>query len=91
MLKETISYTDFLGNERTEDFRFNLTEAELMEMELGTTGGFTEYVNKIRNKIIKENLKEISKKETLSLLNGESKDPSSSYLLFNSNFCRFAC
>lgn len=47
MLKETIAYTDYNGNERTEDFRFNLSEAELMEMELGTTGGFTEYVNKI--------------------------------------------
>mgnify|MGYP006329833767 CR=1 FL=1 len=47
MLKKTITYTDYMGNERTEDFRFNLNEAELMEMELGTTGGFTEYVNKI--------------------------------------------
>lgn len=33
MLKKTIKYTDFNGNELTEDFYFNLTEAELLEME----------------------------------------------------------
>jgi len=27
MLKKTIKYTDFDGNERTEDFYFNLTKA----------------------------------------------------------------
>lgn len=33
MLKKTIKYTDFNGNEISEDFYFNLTEAELIEME----------------------------------------------------------
>lgn len=33
MLKKTIKYEDFNGNEITEDFYFNLTEAELLEME----------------------------------------------------------
>ena len=33
MLKKTINYTDFDGNEISEDFYFNLTEAELLEME----------------------------------------------------------
>ena len=32
MLKKTITYTDYNGVERTEDFYFNLTRAELMEM-----------------------------------------------------------
>lgn len=32
MLKETITYTDFNGTERTEDFYFNLSEVEIMEM-----------------------------------------------------------
>ncbi|MDO5397617.1 MAG: hypothetical protein Q4G33_06780 [bacterium] len=47
MLKKTIEYNDCNGVERKEDFYFNLTEAELMEMEYGTTGGFSEMVKKI--------------------------------------------
>lgn len=31
MLKETIKYTDYNGVERTEDFWFHLSKAELME------------------------------------------------------------
>lgn len=47
MLKKTITYTDYNGMERTEDFYFNLTKAELMEMEIGTSGGFAEMVQRI--------------------------------------------
>ena len=49
MLKETITYTDYNGIERTEDFYFNFTEAELMEMEMSTTGGLEQYILKIVN------------------------------------------
>lgn len=47
MLKKTITYTDYEGVERKEDFYFNLTKAELMEMELGVTGGMTRYIENI--------------------------------------------
>jgi hypothetical protein len=47
MLKKTISYTDFNGNERKEDFYFNLSKAEIMEMELGVTGGMTQMLKKV--------------------------------------------
>lgn len=47
MLKKTIEYTDFNGVERKEDFYFNLTNAELREMQLGTTGGYSEWVERI--------------------------------------------
>ena len=47
MLTKTIKYTDYNGVEREETFLFNLTKAELMEMELGTTGGLTEMIQKI--------------------------------------------
>ena len=47
MLKKTITYTDYNGAERSENFYFNLTKAELLEMELSTTGGLTEMVNRI--------------------------------------------
>ena len=49
MLKKTINYTDFNGEKRTEDFYFNLTKAQLMELELGKSGGLTAYIEKITN------------------------------------------
>lgn len=49
MLKKTITYTDYNGNDRTEPFYFNLSKAELMEMQLGTTGGFDAMVQNIIN------------------------------------------
>lgn len=47
MLKKTIEYTDYNGLERKEDFYFNLTQAEIMEMELTTEGGLAETITKI--------------------------------------------
>ena len=47
MIKKTITYTDYNGVERTEDHYFNLTKAEIMEMELSTTGGLAEMIQKI--------------------------------------------
>ena len=47
MLKKTMTYTDYNGVERTEDFYFNLSKAEIMEMELGTAGGLAEMIKRI--------------------------------------------
>ena len=47
MLKKTIEFTDYNGEKRKEDFYFNLSKAELMEMELGTSGGFAEMLQKL--------------------------------------------
>ena len=47
MLKKTITYVDYNGVSRTEDFYFNLSKAEIMEMELGTTGGMTAMIQNI--------------------------------------------
>ena len=47
MLKKTITYTDYNNVKRTEDFYFNLSKAELMEMEMSTSGGLAEMINKI--------------------------------------------
>lgn len=47
MIKKTITYVDYNDTERTEDFYFNLTEAELMEMEMSTTGGLAEMIQRI--------------------------------------------
>lgn len=47
MIVKRIKYVDYDGNEREEDFRFNLTEAELMKMEFNTVGGMETMINKI--------------------------------------------
>ena len=47
MLQKTITYTNYNGIEVTEDFYFNLTKAEIMEMEMSTSGGMAEMINKI--------------------------------------------
>lgn len=47
MIKKTITYMDYNGKERTEDFYFNLTKAELMEMAMSTTGGLDQLLHNI--------------------------------------------
>ena len=47
MLKQTRTYTDFSGNQRTEDFYFNLTKAECLEMEMSTEGGMEQMIRRI--------------------------------------------
>lgn len=47
MLKKTIKYTDYNGETREEDFYFNLSRAEVTEMELSKEGGMSEYIKKI--------------------------------------------
>ena len=47
MLKKTITYTDYNEITHTETYFFNLSKAECMEMEMSTSGGLTEMINKI--------------------------------------------
>lgn len=47
MLKKTIAYEDYNGVNRKEDYYFNLSKAEVMEMEMGTTGGMAEMIRRI--------------------------------------------
>lgn len=62
MLKKTITYTDYDNNERTEDFYFNLSQAEIVEMEMTYPGGMSAMLTKI-----------ISEKDTVKLI-GMFKD-----------------
>jgi len=50
MLKEKIKYTDYNDIEREEEFFFNLTKAEVAEMELSIEGGLVEKINRIIEK-----------------------------------------
>lgn len=56
MYKQSIKYTDYDGNEREEDFYFNLSKAELLEMQLSTTGGLEKKIQQI---IASQDTKEI--------------------------------
>lgn len=47
MLKLEREYEDFNGVSRKEDFYFNLSEAEITEMELSVEGGLVEMMNRI--------------------------------------------
>lgn len=49
MLKKTITYTDYNDVERTEDFYFNLTKAEILEMEASKVGGLSNIIQIIVN------------------------------------------
>ena len=49
MYIKTIEYKDYLGNMRKEDFYFNLSESEVMEMELSKEGGFSQGSTRIAN------------------------------------------
>lgn len=47
MFKDTITFTDYNGNERKRDFYFNLNKAEIMKMEMSTRGGLAERIQSI--------------------------------------------
>lgn len=58
MIKQTYTYTDYNGNERTEDYYFDLREDELVKLELGIDGGMSEKIHRI---IAARNIPEIIK------------------------------
>ena len=63
MLKKAITYTDYNGVVRTEDFYFNLSRAEVTELQLSEKGGYDKMIENIvnaeDNKAICENFKKI--------------------------------
>jgi hypothetical protein len=47
MIAKTITYTDYNDVQRTEKFYFNLSKAEVMEMEMSTSGGLAEMIQRV--------------------------------------------
>lgn len=47
MIKKTIEYVDYNGENRKEEFYFNLSKAEVMELEMSKNGGLSEYIQRI--------------------------------------------
>lgn len=74
MLKQSITYVDYNDEERTEDFFFNFSKAELAEMELTTPGGLAAYIEKIINTKDTPELIKIFKKLVLDAYGIKSDD-----------------
>ena len=74
MLKITKTYEDWNDTERTEDFYFNLTEAEITELQIGTVGGFAETIEKIVNAKDQSELIKIFKELVLMAYGKKSAD-----------------
>lgn len=47
MIKKTVKYVDYNGVERVEDFYFNMTKAEVAEMEMSVEGGFSKMLEEL--------------------------------------------
>lgn len=74
MFKKTIKYTDYNGEQREEDFFFNLSKAELLEMQLGQEGGLKEFLEKIVQTKDAPKLVEMFKKMILMAYGEKSED-----------------
>ena len=74
MLKKTMTYVDYDGNQRTEDFYFNLTKAEIMEMDLSASGGLDKLITKIVAEQDGAKIVEIFKKIILGAYGEKSLD-----------------
>lgn len=74
MLKKTITYVDYNGVERTEDFYFNLSKAEVTEMELSVEGGFSKMLEEIVKSNDNARILELFKEMVLKAYGEKSAD-----------------
>lgn len=47
MIKKTVKYEDFNGNQKETTCYFHLSKPELLELEYSKKGGFTEWINRL--------------------------------------------
>ena len=74
MLKKTVTYVDYNGVERTEDFYFNLSKAEVTEMELSVEGGFSKMLEEIVKSNDNARILELFKEMVLKAYGEKSAD-----------------
>ena len=74
MLKKTIQYVDYNGVERKEDFYFNLSKAEVTEMELSVDGGLANMLEQIVNSKDNKRIVELFKNIILKAYGEKSPD-----------------
>lgn len=74
MLKKTIKYIDFNGDEQTDECYFNLSKSELTQMEMSERGGFQNYITKIVEEKDNKRIYELFKEIVLSSYGQKSAD-----------------
>lgn len=81
MYKKTVEYEDFNGEKVKEDLYFNLSKAELLEMNFRSKGGLKNYIEAIINTHDQDKLTDIFK--TLLLKSYGIKSPDGKRFLKN--------
>ena len=74
MLKKTVKYVDYNGVERVEDFYFNLSKAEVAEMELSVEGGLSKMLQEIVNSKDNVRIVQLFKEMVLKAYGEKSQD-----------------
>lgn len=74
MLKETISYVDYNGTNRTEDYYFNLNKAEIIELESSESGGLSAMLEDVVKSNNSKTIISIFKKIILKAYGKKSED-----------------
>lgn len=74
MIKKTITYTDYNGDVRTEDFFFHLNKVELADIQLGTLGGMDNYIERISKEKDKNKIYSLFKEIILKSYGEKSPD-----------------
>ncbi len=85
MFKDKRTYVDFNGTERTEEFYFNLTKAELIELEISHPGGLVAYLDNI---VKSQNVADIvmTFKEIMAKSYGVKSDDGRQFIKSDGNF-----
>lgn len=74
MIKKTVTYTDYNGEERTETFYFHYTEAEILDMEMSEEGSFADRIQRIIDAKDKTALMKLVKKFVIDAYGVKSED-----------------
>lgn len=74
MLKKTVKYVDYNGVERVEDFYFNMTKAEVAEMEMSVEGGFSAMLQELVNSKDNVRIVQLFKEMVLKAYGEKSQD-----------------
>ena len=74
MIKKSIKYTDFNGNEQVDECYFNLSKSELTQMEMSEKGGFENYIQKLIEEKDNKRIYALFKEIVLSSYGEKSSD-----------------
>lgn len=70
MIKKSITFVDYNGQEITEDFYFNLNKAELIKMQFDVNGAYSAFIERISNE---RDIKQLGEEFRKIILNSYGK------------------